>query len=161
MKTVLFFVSFCCYTQLMAQISGPCPCGYALTIEASKFNFHKPRTDCTSGFGLCVRIRGLKLECYPCYSKNTGFAEINGDLVRGYVHFEGNHSELVLPASLLEDQAITYDENQIFSLEDGSIVIEKENESAELSSIGGDYPFEIKDGMLLIPVPFREQRIPN
>jgi hypothetical protein len=97
----------------------------------------------------------MRLDCYPCYSKGNGLAFINGDMVRGYVHFEGDRSELVLPASLLNESGFGDADNRVFSLEDGSIVFERENGGVESSVIGGDYPFEIRDDLLVIPVQFK------
>ena len=73
MKKIIFLLGlvlsgFCLYAQedRVAIVNGCPPGTHPVTVfyGIETFNFHKPRTDCQSGFGLCIRLE-VGIECWP------------------------------------------------------------------------------------------------
>lgn len=80
---------------------------------------------------------------------------MDGDRVYGSVHVSGDQAELLLPLSVLDQSGVTKDEGT-FALEDDSIVLDSEDGQEPWRILGGDYPFEIRENLLVIPVRLRQ-----
>ncbi len=126
MKNVLFL-----FVTILTVISGysqtptypsPCPPGTCPQIswEIETFNFHKPRTGCNSGFGLCIKIGPGTVQCNPCQlyspatiSTSTGKATMKAKLV-------DNSLELHIPIGLSTDAGYNPEEFNLFYVENAT-----------------------------------------
>ena len=151
-----FYLFAICIWQLTgnAQVSektlseeGKCPEGYCagFFIEIENFNFHKPRTECKSGFGFCLRI-SAGATCVPCISKLS--SNEKSSVIAGYLSRE--ILTLHLPKDLREKENETdftsfEIEDKFFEIKypDGNIVYLK----------GGTYRVAEENDELLIRIP--------
>jgi len=108
---------------------GLCPVAY---INLEIFNFHKPRTGCVSGFGLCIRL-SAGVNCEYCRWRSA----IESNQVSSTVIFEGEKAIWHLPSSL-PDHLGEVDTSE-FELEDG--MLEFVTDKGKVFKVkGGLYP---------------------
>jgi hypothetical protein len=96
------------------------------------FNFHKPRTGCKSGFGLCIRFT-TGITCEYCRWRTS----LQNGQVESVVVFEGKKAIWHLPASLL--QSLNEAEAATFELEEGMLSFTNDK-GAVFKVKGGNYP---------------------
>jgi hypothetical protein len=100
MNFILSLVALYCLAFGEEKVPHDCPPGespvYIYTLE--QFNFHKPRTGCKSGFGVCISI-GVQVDCRP--SQVVYFDERTATGY-GTVSEDGRTSELHLPIGLYD-----------------------------------------------------------
>ena len=115
--------------------AGYCPYGqYTITT----FNFHKPRTGCVSGFGLCIK-GDWSSGCRPCRSFRTtsvtkienGKAICYGEVVNGKLEFR-------IPAAIRTDQNFSSHEMSTFTIDKAALTIY--NDGKKKVSKEGVYP---------------------
>lgn len=128
MKKYMTLLMICFVTSAFAQTAKispdapeeipPCPNGYcpSLNIHLSLFNLRKPRTDCTSGLGICIRLQ-LAVECHPCGGKSR----IEGEQLLLVGQVEQNRVILHLPAGLEDQEGFSLNEQSLFEVEEGDI----------------------------------------
>ncbi len=121
-----------------AQLSEICPPGQTqigTTFTIEKFNFHKPRTNCTSGFGLCVKGR-WKVKCGYAF---PSFPRIEDEKVIIAYKVTDNKLELHLPVDLADDPEFKEVDMTTFSIGADQVQLtdEKGNVVAVLKE--GDY----------------------
>lgn len=95
MKKVFFIFLLTGFSAICFGQRNPCPPGYVAsggTYVIDKFNFHKPRTDCGSGFGICLRghweincIRDFVNTYVDDYDKINGGYLVTGDTLKLYI----------------------------------------------------------------------------
>ena len=130
-----------------------CPCGIKITIPIDKLNFHKPRTDCTRGFGFCFKISKIILTCNPCNEiQSTLVPRMNGDIVEGFFKYDCGQMKLHLPRELAEDEMYKGENTSEFEIEEKSICLSGEKSDNPVWVKGGIYPVEIIGEELIIPV---------
>lgn len=108
MKKLLFIAVLFSASTLLAQskrtavsdeagLGFPCLNNYLTTITFSldKFNFHKPRTNCTSGFGLCIKF-SLSITCTEIIPKTT----VSANTVNAWVNLTSTNAELHVPLEI-------------------------------------------------------------
>lgn len=157
MKRVLFMLMLISSNTLMAQVTKAipadtdggglgCPVGTCSVsnIYLETFNFHKPRTDCTSGFGLCIRF-GVSFSCMPCYAK----ASVKGDMVSSWVKLSDKTAEWHLPAGLKESKGFQKTDMSTFEIEEKTLSF-RSKEGLEKWVKGGIYPVRIVENELLV-----------
>src|ERR1051325_3964834 len=140
MKKFAFFlpVFFCLFQVAIGQAKGipedspigPCPvgqCSVGASIIFDQFNFHKPRTGCTSGFGLCIKIHVEPI----CSSCPMGYptpgnmrTAVSGKSVTGWCVINGNKMELHLPSAIQQSDGYSRTDFSTFEVEDRSILID-------------------------------------
>jgi hypothetical protein len=153
----LFLLAICTW-QFAAQAqelskplneSGNCPEGYCagFFIEIENFNFHKPRTECTRGFGFCLRM-SVGATCIPCISKTAASSKTTG--VTGFL-MDGM---AVLHISKNIKNAIADDETEfaLFDIEDKSVEIKYPGGSSVYLK-GGSYPVAKESDEFIIRIP--------
>jgi len=124
------------------DLGHPCPLGMCVSSASfyfDQFNFHKPRTDCKSGFGLCIRGHWEYTCGYPpnCLGGvNTGYNKAtkieNGKALCWFNIVDGK-LQLHLPLELetvetyqdVDFSLFNIDEEMIFIKNDQGIVIAK------------------------------------
>ena len=113
-----------------------CPLGMCASsyIYIETFNFHKPRTNCTSGFGLCIRY-GAGIRCYYCDKKTS----LNGTKVTAWVNMIKDKAELHLPLAIKEDKEFVNTDLSVFEVED-KMVSFTSKDGLEKWVKGGIYP---------------------
>ncbi len=156
MRTIFiaFFLIVC--HSAMAQVSTSktilsdedpgCPLGLcpSVSIILDMFNFHKPRTGCSSGFGLCIKL-DVSVTCHPC-SPKTAIAD---GKVRAWLRVDGSVAELHLPKAIMEFSEFKPDDFTHFVAEDRSIVLYGlDGEVRFLRE--GNYPVDVRDDELVI-----------
>lgn len=146
MKKLLLIVMLCWGSQLMAQSgrtapeaddeNGSCPPGFcpSLVYTLETFNFHKPRTNCTSGFGLCIRI-GIRTRCSMCDAKAT----LRDNMVSAVFLQKGTKVEVRLPLALRSAKGFEKTDMSVFELEEKTLSIVSPD-GKEVWVKGGIYP---------------------
>lgn len=122
---------------------GMCPMAY---ISLDALNFHKPRTNCAEGFGLCLKI-SWGITCTSCFGKSA----VSGSNIKMWSALKGNAAELHIPLGIKSQKGyekvnfstFEIDENSMgFQLSDGKIRFAK----------GGIYSTTIKDNEYVVTV---------
>lgn len=125
--------------------AGMCPSAI-ITIES--FNLHKPRTSCSSGFGLCLKM-GFNFACFMCGGK----AAINNGSVNGWVKINSQTAEMHLPLKLQFEKGFEKTDLTNFEIEDRSLTFT--SESGIIKTVkGGVYPVAVKGDDYVINLNF-------
>jgi hypothetical protein len=129
---------------------GDCPTGScpSLYFELEMFNFHKPRTNCTSGFGLCVRFN-TGVECRPCFGKSS----LTGTKVRVWAKLSNQSVTLHLPKSIQTQKGFQSVNFSQFELEDQALSFSFPN-GTKRAVRGGSYPVSAVGDEWVIQIPF-------
>ena len=133
---------------------NPCPPGQCVT-EASfvfdQFNFHKPRTNCTSGFGLCVRGH-IEYECgySDCIGVQKVKTGIENDKVIGWFTISENKLEMHLPAQLQNTGEFSTQDLSVFYIDDDMIEVKRSGNILIGKLKGGQYPVVLNNSELII-----------
>jgi hypothetical protein len=129
---------------------GDCPIGMCPTVyfEIEIFNFHKPRTNCTSGFGLCVRFNA-GVECSPCFGKSS----LTGTKVKVWAKLSNHSATLHIPKSLQTQKGFETVKFSQFELEDQALSFSFPN-GAKRSVRGGTYSVTAVGDEWVIQIPF-------
>ncbi len=123
--------------------SGTCPSAI-ITLES--FNFHKPRTSCSSGFGLCIKM-GFNFACLPCNGKSF----IKDGKVNGWAKINEKAAELHIPVSLKTEKGFEKTDMSTFELEDKSISF-KSDSGVEKTVRGGIYPVTVSGDEYIVNI---------
>lgn len=150
MKKILILSLMLTVKAAFAQIKAPCPCGGMLVFEITKFNFHKPKTDCLFGFGLCLKMSPIRFECVPCTSLPNGPLSFKQEMVTCYMAAFDQKLELHLPAALLEDESFLQDQAEFFELEDDMLPIPSTSAGESSYVKAGKYPVERRGEELVV-----------
>ena len=144
----LLFVSMA-FGQAKAPIACPpglCPFfNWTLTT----FNFHKPRTDCKTGFGLCIR-GGINSGCGACntYRDGDDATRISDGTVYGWGQINNNKIELHIPIEIKADLNLSDSETSTFSLDRGALTFTTNNKT--YTNKQGVFPVEIRENDLVV-----------
>lgn len=120
---------------------GECPVSY-IFIEV--FNFHKPRTNCESGFGLCIRIAS-GIACKPCYYKSS----ITGTKVNAWAKITGGNAELHIPLVLKKQKGFEKTDFSVFEIEAGTVSFVTES-GKQYFAKAGKYPVTVVGDEMLV-----------
>jgi len=114
----------------------PCPDGFCPSVIFSMdmMNLHKPRTGCTTGFGLCLKF-SVSLLCNPC----TGKSDIKGDKVNLWMHANGQTATIHIPTGMRYEKGFEKADFSVFEIEDKSLSFTFENGITKWVK-GGLYP---------------------
>jgi hypothetical protein len=130
-----------------------CPKGTRPVIswDINKFNFHKPRTECGSGFGVCLDLN-KRIDCVP---ENFTHVYVTEDgTIGGYGDLKDSTLVLHLPADLTYDPAFVNEDMSTFEIETNRFKIYN-GELLYGTLVGGVYPVVNTGTELLIEIPFR------
>jgi hypothetical protein len=129
--------------------NGDCPPGMCPSVyfELEMFNFHKPRTNCTSGFGLCVRIN-TGVECRSCFGKSS----MTGTKVKVWAKFSSQSVTLHIPRTLQTQKRFESVNFSQFELEDQTLNFTFTN-SSKRSARGGIYPVSLVGDEFVVQIP--------
>jgi hypothetical protein len=123
MKKVLFILALFVTTIQVSQAQKQkptCPPGYTATgaqYNIDKFNFHKPRTDCASGFGICIKGHWT-VNCTQ--TSPTSRITPTNSVDFWYKLTSTNQLELHLPASIASLPEYVNEDTTTFYVEDNS-----------------------------------------
>jgi len=156
----LFIVTMILFSNmLMAQRSttlnfpqtGPvdCPYGYTPTLHVvlQFINFHKPRTNCTSGFGLCFK-HSAYVSCDPNWRKSS----LSGTTVDAVGKINKEVIELHIPLALKYQKGFEKTDFSTFELEDKSFSIKTETGIIRYVK-AGVYPVSVVDDEFVVNLP--------
>ncbi len=123
-----------------------CPPGMCPTVNIflEMFNFHKPRTNCSNGFGLCIKF-STSVTCEYCFGKSN----ILGDKISVYTTLDDNYATLHFPMSLKYEKEFEGADFNTFEIEDQSLSFKQEN-GKEVFVKGGLYPVSIVDDEMIV-----------
>ena len=143
------FIAFSQKSTLTMPESGDCPTGYCagITIILETLNFHKPRTDCKSLFGFCLRIHA-GASCIPCYQKSTPDEkrmEITGML-------RENEVVLYIPNEINQLKEFNENDAETFELLERMLEIEYPDGSVKYAR-AGNYPVVLENNSYTIHIP--------
>jgi hypothetical protein len=153
MKYYLFLIVVCFTQPLFAQNNKgsidiasteffpDCPAETcpAASLSIDEFSFHKPRTSCTSGFGLCLKV-SLSITCLPCDLKST---LIDGK-VNALIKIKGNEVAMRIPVDISHERDFEKTDFSTFEVEEGSIAITSQD-GKRMFVQPGIYPVVIED----------------
>lgn len=111
--------------------AGTCP---TITISLDIFNFHKPRTACTTGFGLCVKL-STAFSCNPCFGKTS----ISTDKVSSWIKLTATTAELHIPIALKDAKGFEKTDMTTFQIDDNTLSFIGKS-GTQKSAKGGIYP---------------------
>jgi len=123
-----------------------CPPGMCLSanVVLNRFDLHKPRTNCSAGFGICIKI-GFSVSCEYCTQK----CYLEKENVVGWIKVSEGAAELHLPKALeLENEFENTDMN-FFEIADNMLSIVDEN-GVEKKIGGGLYTVVVQDDEYII-----------
>ncbi|MCX6293602.1 MAG: hypothetical protein NT127_04825 [Sphingobacteriales bacterium] len=161
MKKLLFFLMILSVHNLNAQTQktregiddnppncppGTCPTFY---VNLEIFNFHKPKTDCTSGFGLCIRLAS-GVTCERCLGKSSlenGKLSVFGKLNEQTV-------ELHFPQEIQNEKGFEDADFKTFEIEDNTFSLIQPDGKILLIP-GGTYPVKQIDNEYVVEMPIQ------
>lgn len=116
-----------------------CPDGTypTATVTLNTFNFHKPRTNCLSGFGMCIKF-SVSLYC----ASTTGKSYIKNDKTIATAKINSQTVELHLPVTLKYEKGFEKTDFTKFEIED-KILSFKSSAGIEKFVKGGVYPVTV------------------
>jgi hypothetical protein len=139
------------FTFIHAQKS--CPPGQivvGVVYQIETLNFHKPRTDCKSGFGFCLRgdahVHCTSINFPHQTSLRDGKATI-------WYQIKDNQFELHLPIALKDEEDFINEDLNSFTIDSNSIsIVADDGESMMLRA--GDYKVERTETDFIILIDF-------
>lgn len=116
-----------------------CPTGTfpTATVTLNTFNFHKPRTNCTSAFGMCIKF-SFSVYC----ASATGKSYINSDKTTATAKVNSQTVELHLPVGLKYEKGFEKTDFTKFEVEDKTLSF-KSSTGIEKFVKGGVYPVTV------------------
>ncbi len=136
------------------DLGHPCPQGMCVTSASFMidiFNFHKPRTNCQTGFGLCLRSHWEYTCGFPPYclgQVNTGYrpeTKIENGKVSGWFSIVNGKLELHLPVALETANSFQNTDFSTFHLDPDMIYL-KNDQGAGIGKLkGGAYPVKKRE----------------
>ncbi|NOT51023.1 MAG: hypothetical protein HOP10_07075 [Chitinophagaceae bacterium] len=129
------------------EISHPCPLGMCVSsamFHIDLFNFHKPRTECKSGFGFCVKGH-WEYSCgfYPnCVGTiNTGkAAKIENGKAFCWFNIVDGKLELHIPLELEKLEEYQDVDFSVFTIDTDMIFLKNDQGKVVAKAKEGDYP---------------------
>lgn len=157
MKKLLVIALMCYASTASAQKANKslpvegivCPEGSYLgyTFQLDIFNFHKPRTNCTSGFGFCFRmmvgVKCIKFEPKPLLSSGK---------VIGYARLSKSTAELHLPLEMKNDARFIGTNMAQFEIDSNTLSFVN-NAGVSKWVRGGIYPVAVMNNEYIIKLP--------
>lgn len=116
-----------------------CPPGTypTATVTLNTFNFHKPRTNCTSGFGMCIKF-SFSIYCASIMGKSS----IKSDKTIATAKVNSLSAELHLPVALKYEKGFEKTDFTKFEVEDRTLSF-KSSTGIEKFVKGGIYPVTV------------------
>jgi len=143
---IMIVMTLTSFSQTGKQIpEGPCPdgeCSYGVSIVFDQFNFHKPRTSCTSGFGLCIKVHTEPI-CEPCPmgypTPDNMKTDISDGKVKAWWKLADNKIELHIPVDLQKVDGYGDVDFSLFEIDDESFIIDNQDKTIYATVKGGQY----------------------
>ncbi len=114
--------------------AGTCP---SINISLDLLNFHKPRTGCLSGLGLCLKFTA-SVTCNSC----TGKGFIKADKITVWTKLTNQTAELHFPSSIKLEKGFDKTDLSTFELDDKMLSFKFSN-GLEKFVKGGIYPVTV------------------
>ncbi len=130
-----------------------CPAGWCAYWQYtfSTFNFHKPRTDCKTGFGLCIR-GSASSGCKPCnlFKSMESPAKIENGNVTCYGEVKSGVLEFHIPAAIKIDQNLSAKDISSFTIDKGALSVTANGK--QLYSKEGTYPVTLSGSEYVVSI---------
>jgi hypothetical protein len=120
---------------------GMCPMAY---INLDAMNFHKPRTNCTEGFGICIRI-SWGITCTSCFGKSG----VSASSVKMWCVTKENTAELHIPLEIKNQKGFEKVNFSSFEIEESSMSFQYPSGKVRYAK-GGVYGTTIKDNEYVV-----------
>ena len=116
-----------------------CPDGTypTATVTLNTFNLHKPRTNCMSGFGMCIKF-SVSVYC----ASTTGKSYIKTDKTIATAKVNSQTAELHLPVALKYEKSFEKTDFTKFEVEDKTLSF-RSSTGIEKFVKGGVYPVNV------------------
>lgn len=123
-----------------------CPPGMCLSanVVLNRFDLRKPRTNCSSGFGICIKI-SFSVSCEYCSQK----CYLEKDNVIGWIKVSEGTAELHLPKALEWEKAFENTDMNFFEIADNTLSVVDEN-GVEKKIGGGLYTVVVQEDEYII-----------
>jgi hypothetical protein len=153
MRLIAFSIMVILHLGSWAQTNLPGEhCVKWMITSSGKINFHKPRTDCKSGFGLCIRLGQLEIRAIPCDDESTSNDLSDGGAIRFYAEWDGSRVLFRFPEQLIQPDNLKPEDFGTFSITEDELPIMNGRSDEVVFLRAGDYPVERKSGELLVSV---------
>lgn len=120
---------------------GMCPMAY---ISLDAMNFHKPRTNCQDGFGICVRI-SWGVTCTSCFGKSG----ITGNNIKMWCVTKDNSAELHIPLEIKNQKGFDRVNFSSFEIEENAMAFQFPGGKVRYAK-GGVYGTVVKNNEYVI-----------
>lgn len=133
--------------------SQPCPYGTHIVFnyDFGTFNFHRPKTDCTTGFFVCIKGGEWTTECVQdTYLRETAENLSQVDTlntvttVSGTVDFQNRTVDLYFPIELSNVGGNSLSDFSVFNADDNLIITD------DIILKKGDYPSRIEGDEIIV-----------
>jgi hypothetical protein len=170
MKKVFFSVLFiiCIVNISISQttkVKPKCPPGYCIINPAyviDVFNFHKPRTSCSSRFGLCIEGHWT-YDCVPvgtpgathCNLGNEERSRLRVENGKVYVAFiiVDDVLELYIPKSLAQTEQFKNEDLTKFYIDDNTIQVKNPDGTSAGYLKAGEYTTTMDNLVITVRIP--------
>lgn len=150
MKTILSVLLIFSFSVLKAQNVYPTPkfCFVVYTPPSFTFNFHRPKKDCKSGLGICLRYHLGDYRFVPCNNlqERQGGVSLEKDLVTYLIYLDENHAYFHLPAGLKNYPGFEGGDISTFYIDGDDFLLGNPEEGVAFRLKEGAYPVEESDG---------------
>lgn len=116
------------------------------------FNFHRPRYDCKSGFGVCFRYNGISTRIVACdkSGEKSGQFAIENDKVYCSLYLENGEAVLHLPPELKQVSDFEGEDMSLFYVDDDQCIFADEKSDLSFRFLEGAYVVEeLKDRLIV------------
>ena len=133
---------------------GDCPpgCTLVLTYTFTTFNFHKPRTNCESGFGLCIKgVPGTRCNC-GWYRPTTS---IEKGEVKTELRIEGDKAYFYIPYALKQLDEYKNENTDSFTLSEENAAIINADGKTVATMKPGEYVTKIEGDNFVVVIDLK------
>lgn len=149
---MMAFPSLAIYSQNIYP--PPVFCIRVISEPAFTFNFHRPRKDCKSGLGICLRFSIGEYRLEPCKNIQVQSDEVfmENDKVHFSIRLAGEYAFVSLPADLARAPGFEGEDMGRFHVDGPHLFFRDDKTGMVVRFKEGDYPVIENDGLLKIRV---------
>ncbi len=154
---VFIFIAFSSVTFAQkSPASTLCPPGtvphFIVTFDV--FNFHKPRTDCKSKFGLCIKGGQAQTVCVPAQNWQQYKIGLSNGKVAVLGLIQEGQLELHIPVALKDQEGFKGEVMTEFTLDADALTILDSNGKTYAALKTGTYAVKVSGEHYIIVIPF-------
>lgn len=154
--TIILVVASCCVLNAQSPNKPNCPEGYTHTgggWQIDKFNFHKPRTECTSKLGVCIEVSTF-ITCTSGVGTIRVF--LDGNKVNNYISVLGDTAIFYLPLDIKNDPEWKGEDISEFEILPANFRLQADDHSWTAYLQGGVYKVEETSEYFMVRIPLEK-----